>query len=84
MLDPKCAALTKFQPISSNRKNVIAKKQSLALEPLKSTAPYNNYLHILRGQIANKGHHLGQIANNVNTQINNKVNESANHSLGGR
>ena len=40
-------------------------------------------LFILRGQIANKVYHLGQIANNVNTQINNKVNESADHSLGG-
>ena len=28
-------------------------------------------------------HHLVQIANNVNTQINDKVNESADHSLGG-
>ena len=40
-------------------------------------------LFILRGQIANKVHHLGQIANKVNTQINNNINESADHSLGG-
>ena len=28
-------------------------------------------------------HMLGQIANNVHTQINNKINESADHSLRG-
>ena len=40
-------------------------------------------LFILRGQTANNLPHLGQIANNVHTQTNNKINESADHSLGG-
>ena len=40
VLVPKCAALTKFQPISFITKKVMAKKHALALEPLKLTAPY--------------------------------------------
>ena len=63
----------------------------LAICPRKNNIIYfrgqiDNNLHtqiilfILHGQIANKVHQLGQIANNVNTQINNKV---ADPSLGG-
>ena len=66
----------------------------LAICPRKNNIIYlrgqiDNNLHtqkilfILRGQIANNLPHLGQIANNVHTQTNNKINESADHSLGG-
>ena len=42
-----------------------------------------NFIIYLRVQIISYLPHLGQIANNVHTQINDKINESADHSLVG-